>query len=252
MDLHVRTAGTGPAVLLVHGGAEDAGMLDALGEAVAGHGRRAIWYDRRGTGASTRADWPGGGADQHADDAAEVLRAYDAAGATVAGFSSGGVVALALAARHPEVAGHVVAWEPAALGMLPDGAGLHAAIMAPIEAHLAAHTGDWRGAYHVMLGVLSEGRADLSAPEVKLMEANAEAALRDDGPLITTRAFRSGELPAGRVTIAVSESPDPMHGAIATRLAALTGGVPVHVPGADDHEAYLSRPGVVAAFLAAR
>ncbi len=250
MDLHVRTAGAGPAVLLIHGGAEDAGMLDGLGEAVAAEGFRAIWYDRRGTGGSTRADWPGGGADQHADDAADLLRAYEATGATVAGLSSGGVVALALAARHPQVAGHVVAWEPAALGVLPGSADLHAAIMAPVDAHLAAHPGDWRGAYHVLLGVLSEGRADLSAPEVKLMEANAEAMLRDDGPLITTRAFAPGELPAGRVTIAVSESPDPMHLEIATRVAALTGAAPVHVAGADDHEIYLSRPEVIAGFLA--
>ncbi len=252
MDLHVRTAGTGPAVLLVHGGAEDAGMLDDLGAAVAGRGFRAIWYDRRGTGESTRADWPGGGADQHADDAAELLRAYDAVGATVAGFSSGGVVALALAARHPELARRVIAWEPAALGMLPGGADLHAAIMAPIDAHLAAHPGDWRGAYHVMLGVLSEGRADLSDPRVKLMEANAEAALRDDGPLITTRAFGPGELPAGRVTIAVSASPDPLHGEIADRLAALVGTAPARVEGADDHEAYLSHPDLIADFLTSR
>jgi pimeloyl-ACP methyl ester carboxylesterase len=251
MDLNVRTAGAGPAVLLIHGGAEDAGMLDRLGEAVAGHGLRAIWYDRRGTGDSTRADWPGGGADQHADDAAALLRAYDAVGATVAGFSSGGVVALALAARHPDVVSRVVAWEPAALGMLPGGAEMHAAIMAPIDDHLAAHPGDWRGAFHVMLGVLSEGRADLSAPEVKLMEANAEAALRDDGPLITTRAFVAGELPAGLVTVAVSETPDPTHGEIADRIAALIGKSPVRVPGADDHEIYLSRPDLIADFLAA-
>jgi pimeloyl-ACP methyl ester carboxylesterase len=252
MELDVRTAGIGPAVLLIHGGAEDAGMLDDLGAAVAARGFRAIWYDRRGTGGSTRADWPGGGADQHADDAAALLRGYDAVGATVVGFSSGGVVALALAARHPDVASAVVAWEPAALGMLPGGDQMHAAIMAPIEAHLAAHPGDWRGAFHVMLGVLSEGRADLSSPAVSLMSANAEAVLRDDGPLITTRAFRAGEFPAGLVTVAVSESPDPMHGEIADRIAALTGETPVRLAGAGDHEIYLSRPDAVADFLAAR
>ena len=180
MELSVRTAGTGPSVVLVHGGAEDAGMLDGLGQALAGRGLRAIWYDRRGTGASTRDNWPDGGADQHADDVAMVLRETGATGGTVVGFSSGAVVALAFAARHPAAAARVIAWEPAALGVLPNGRELFAAINAPIDAHLADHPGDWVGAFHVALDVLSEGRADHSAPQVKLMEANAEAILRDD------------------------------------------------------------------------
>lgn len=127
------TAGDGPPLLLVHGGAEDAGMLTPQAEAFAARGRRVIWYDRWGTGASTRDGWPDGGVEQHAD-AAALLRSHDAAPATVMGFSSGGVIALALAARHPDVVAEAIAWEPAALGVLPDGAELHAAVQAPIEA----------------------------------------------------------------------------------------------------------------------
>ncbi|HET6533837.1 MAG TPA: alpha/beta fold hydrolase [Actinoplanes sp.] len=244
------TAGSGPTVLLVHGAAEDAGLLDDLGHALAARGCRAIWYDRRGTGGSTRDDWPGGGADQHADDAAALLADLGATGATVAGFSSGGVVALALAARHPAAAAQVIAWEPPALGMLPGAADMHAAIMAPINAYLTEHPGDWVGGYHVMLGILSEGRADLSSPEVKRMAVNAEAALRDDGPRTPLRGFAPGELPAGRTTVAVGETADPLHADIAARIAALVSSAPVVVPGADDHEVYLSRPDVMAAFLA--
>jgi pimeloyl-ACP methyl ester carboxylesterase len=237
-------------VLLIHGGAEDAGMLDDQAAALVARGFRVIWYDRRGTGGSTREDWPGGGADQHADDAAELLRVLDAEGATVLGFSSGGVVALALAARHPAVASSVIAWEPAALGVLPGAAELHAGLVAPIDAHLAARPGDWVGAFHVMLGVLSEGRADLSAPEVRRMAVNAEAALRDDSPLLTTRSFAPGELPAtGLVMVATSEAPNELHAAIAARVAELTGGAPVVVRGADDHEIYLSRPEILADWL---
>jgi pimeloyl-ACP methyl ester carboxylesterase len=249
MELAYHSTGDGSPVLLVHGGAEDATMLTAQAEAIAARGRRVIWYDRRGTGASTRENWPGGGADQHADDAAALLHKLDAVPATVLGFSSGGVVALALAARHPEVVTEVIAWEPAALGMLPDADRLRVALQAPYEEHLRQHPGDWVGAYHVVLHTLSEGRADLGSPAVKAAEANAEAMLRDDGPYITAHAFRPGELPAGKVIVAVSEAPNPLHQAIAERIAELTGEPPVTVDGAGHHEIYLDDPRVLANFL---
>ncbi len=247
--LNVLTTGSGRPVLLIHGGAEDADLLTPQAHAIAARGFRVLWYDRRGTGASTRAGWPGTGADQHADDAAALLR--DAPGATVLGFSSGGVVALALAARHPAAAAEVIAWEPAALGVLPDGAAMHAGITAPIDAHLADHPGDWRGAFHLAPSIISEGRADLSSPEVRRMDRNAEAVIRDDSPLITARAFAPGELPAGgSVTIATSATPNPLHAAIAQRLGDLVGRPPVIVEKATDHEVYLSDPEVLADFLA--
>jgi pimeloyl-ACP methyl ester carboxylesterase len=251
-SLSFHTAGDGPPLLLLHGGAEDAGMLAPQAEAFARRGRRVVWYDRRGTGASTREGWPEGGVNRHADDAAALLRDLDAAPATVLGFSSGGVIALALAARHPAVVAEAIAWEPAAVGVLPGGAALHAQVMAPIEAHLAAHPDDWPGAYAVMLGVLSEGRADLDSPAVRAMAVNAEAALRDDARIITRHAFAAGELPADRVTVAVGSGTSPLHAAIAERLAAELGRPPLVVAAADDHEVYLSRPEVLAEALANR
>ena len=193
---------------------------------------------------------PSGGVAQHADDAADLLRALGAAPATVLGFSSGGVIALALAARHPDVVAEAIAWEPALLGALPDAAGLHAGIMAPIDAHLAARPGDWTGAYAVMLDVLSEGRADLDAPAVRLQMVNAEAALRDDARVITTHVFAPGELPADRVSIAVGGGTSPLHAAIAEALEAELGTPTLRVAEADEHEVYLTRPDVLAAALA--
>ncbi|MBG0567083.1 alpha/beta fold hydrolase [Actinoplanes aureus] len=251
MHLDYRTAGAGPPVLLIHGGAEDAGMLTGQADALAAT-RRVIWYDRRGTGASTRDDWPGSGADQHADDAAMLLRELGAVPATVLGFSSGGIVALALAARHPELVTEAIAWEPPAVAMLPDGEQMRTALHEPYEEHLRRRPGDWRGAYHVLLRTLSQGRADLDSPIVKLAEANAEAVLRDDGPLITARTFRPGELPPGKVIIALSETPNPLHEAIGIRLGELTGQAPLTVKGADSHEVYLEKPQVIADFLESR
>ncbi|MGN9913872.1 alpha/beta fold hydrolase [Phytohabitans sp. LJ34] len=254
MTLAFHTAGvdSGRPVLLIHGGAEDAGMLAPQAEAIAARGRRVIWYDRRGTGGSTRQDWPGSGADQHADDAAELLTELAAGPATVLGFSSGGLVALALAARHPHLVGEAIAWEPPAVAVLPDGLATHAAIMAPVDAHLAAHPGDWTGAYLVMLAIISNGAADPDSPQVRRSIVNAEAIVRDDGPLITRRTFAVGELPAGKVTVAVGERADPMHLEIAKMLAEITGTPYVAVPGADDHEVYLNEPEVLAAWVDAR
>jgi pimeloyl-ACP methyl ester carboxylesterase len=251
MPLHHRTAGEGPPLLLIHGAAEDAAMLAPQAEALAARGYRVITYDRRGTGASIREGWPAGGVAQHADDAAALLRALDAAPATVLGFSSGGVLAMALAARHPQVVTEAIAWEPAALGMLPGAAELHAGIMAPIDAHLAAHPADWTGAFAVMLDVLSDGRADLSSPAARSQLVNAEAALRDDARVITTHVFAPGELPADKVTVAIGRGTSPLHAAIAQFLEAELGQPPLVVD-AEEHEIYLSDPEVLAAALVAR
>ena len=48
-------------------------MLAGQAESLAAAGYEVVTYDRRGTGRSGREDWPGGGADQHADDAAALI-----------------------------------------------------------------------------------------------------------------------------------------------------------------------------------
>jgi hypothetical protein len=154
------------------------------------------------------------------------------------------VVALALAGRHPALIRRAIAWEPPALGVLPDGEELHAGLMAPIRAHLMEHPDDWPGAYRVMLDVLSGGRADHDAPAVLAMRRNAEAALRDDAEIITRHRFTS--LPADRVVVAVGAGTDPMHALIAEHLSALIGRPAHTVPAAGDHEVYLHHPDVLA------
>ncbi|MCK9901660.1 hypothetical protein CC117_24470 [Parafrankia colletiae] len=255
MRLAYDVFGEGPTILLIHGGAEDADMLAPQAAALAASGWQAVAYDRRGTGSSTRDDWPGKGADQHADDAADLLRALGATPerpATVLGFSSGGVVALALAARHPGLVHEVIAWEPATLGVLPGGAETHAAINAAGERYLADHPQDWVGAFRTTLAVLSGGQADLDGPEVARMSTNAEAVVRDDAQLITKHVFAPGELPADKVIVALGAGVNPLHQQIAECLNIQHGLPLVQVPDADDHEIYLARPQVLSVFLATR
>ena len=101
--------GRGAPLLLVHGSGPDADSWDACLDPLAGHGFRAIAYDRRGysrsAGAAT-ADLS-----RHAQDAAELLRRVDAVPATVVGASFGGLVALELALTEPAMVSHLVLFE---------------------------------------------------------------------------------------------------------------------------------------------
>ena len=195
--LHTKERGNGPPLLLIHGAGEDAAMLGPQAKRLAAAGYRTITYDRRGTGRSGRDDWPGRGADQHADDAAALLDALDAAPAVVLGVSSGGVVALALAARHPDLVERVVAWEPPAVGVLPDGVSINCEIMAPALAHLAANAGDFVGAQAVLLTAILGFPVAVDDPAFAAARANAEPMILDD-PTITLRPFGPGGFPGGR------------------------------------------------------
>ncbi len=244
-SLPFRTAGRGPAVLLIHGAAEDADMLQAQAGAFAAAGRTAVWYDRRGTGATHREGWPQGGVERHADDAAGIVRQLGGP-VQVLGFSSGGVVALALAAAHPDLDIDVIAWEPPVVTALPGGRDLHAAIVQPMEAHIAAHPDDWPGAFAVMLTVISDGAADLESEAVARQMVNAEAAVRDDAMIITRHEFAPGSLPAQRVRLARSRTASELHAGVIDRLSELHGLSVIEVNAATDHEVYLQEPGVLA------
>ena len=249
MSIDHRITGTGTPLLLLHGAAEDADLVQPQADALAQRGFQVISYDRRGTGRSSRDGWPGGGVAAHVADAATLIREVAGGPAAVLGLSSGGVLALALAAAHPDLVTEVVAWEPPALMILPDGAELHAQLMAPIESYLDAHPQDWDGGYDVMTAVLSGGTADPSDPRVERMRRNAEPALRDDGPVITAHRLSPA---AGdtSVVIAVGAGVDPLLDRIGTALAAGYGTAVRVVDAAGEHEIDLSDPDVLAAALA--
>jgi pimeloyl-ACP methyl ester carboxylesterase len=114
--LAVESAGTGPAVALLHGIGGTSNVYQVQADALSS-AYQVIRPDFAGAGRS-----PGGGEisiDSHAADIAAILDAFGAGPAVIVGHSMGTLVARALAARHPAKVA----------GLAPDAAG-RAAILA--------------------------------------------------------------------------------------------------------------------------
>ncbi|MDB5376967.1 MAG: alpha/beta hydrolase [Rubritepida sp.] len=100
VSLHVRTGGTGPAILLLHGYGETGDMWGALAEDLA-RDHTVIVPDLRGIGLSSI---PERGYEKmvQAEDMAGLLDALNVRSAEVVAHDIGNMVAFALAARHPQ------------------------------------------------------------------------------------------------------------------------------------------------------
>lgn len=97
--------GAAPTVVLIHGSLDRSSAFARVQRHLAD--LRVLRYDRRGYGRSTELG-PATSFDQQVDDLASVV---DDRPATLVGHSLGGVIALALAARKPEMVHAVVAYE---------------------------------------------------------------------------------------------------------------------------------------------
>ncbi|MFB6439802.1 alpha/beta fold hydrolase [Streptomyces sp. NPDC056411] len=97
-ELFYETAGSGPAVVLLHGGMLDQHMWDEQFAWLVNSGLRAIRYDFRGHGLSSTVT----GDYANHDDLCTLLDALDVPRAVLVGLSHGARVALDTAIAHPE------------------------------------------------------------------------------------------------------------------------------------------------------
>jgi pimeloyl-ACP methyl ester carboxylesterase len=234
--LYTEVRGSGPAVLLIHAGAEDAEGWRPIAERLTGF--TVVTYDRRGTLRSGVDDWPGGGSAQHADDAAGLLEALGLGDALMLGYSSSGNITLQLALRHPEVVRRALVYEPGYLRLVPESAELQKRMRNGAAEHLASNPDDWAGAYAALLraaAMTTDRPPDTrtEAPQSRSWydareEGNAKTLLLDDIPILTSETVDEALLALAPANIRFSYGSRtlPAMRQISTRLAEVRGTVP--------------------------
>lgn len=223
----------GPAVVLVHP-APGARLLDPDPRATAAAGIRLIGIDRAGYGAST--PLPDGAVPTvtgHADDMAAALAALSIGEAAVVGWSAGGRVALALAARHPDLVRSVaLVGTPAPHEEVPWIPAEHLALIEQLKADPGAAT-----------GVLSEVFAEMAAAPPEAMPGMVGAGPADEAALeadpdrrarlgtMVAESFAQGAVGMAADIVSYTVLPwgfDP--GAVGARTTAFYGDADVVVP----------------------
>ncbi|MFB7663681.1 alpha/beta fold hydrolase [Kitasatospora sp. NPDC056138] len=176
--LHYEKRGSGPVLLLIPGGAGDAGLYEGMAADLAVR-YTVVSYDPRGL---SRSPLDGPLTDQRvevwSDDAYRLLELVSPHElAYVLGSSSGAIVALDLLARHPERLRRVVAHEPPLLEVLDDPAP-HRALFAEVrEVFRAEGVGAAMGRFSAGLGERPAERATELPPELREMAPRMHANL---------------------------------------------------------------------------
>lgn len=238
--LHYEKRGSGPVLLLIPGGAADAGLYATMAVDLAAQ-YTVVSYDPRGL---SRSPLDGPLTDQRvdvwSDDAHRLLELLSPnEGASVLGCSSGAIVALDLLVRHPERLRRVVAHEPPLVEVLDDPAPHRALFVEVREAFRREGAGAAMALFSEGLGDRPAERATELPPDIQEMAPRMHANLPvflehmlcpftatvPDIPALRRAADRL-VLAAGRD----SREQLPLYGP-AARLAELLGGKVVEFPG---------------------
>ena len=200
VELYYEVRGAGFPILGIHGTPSSAVMWEDAAGTLGLHGR-CITYDRRGFFRSDRAaGFDAVDLGDHVDDAAGLLEALDATPAIVIGRSTGGLIALELARRSPDLVRALVLLEPAVFTIDPEAESWGALIR---DRTLRAGASDPGSAAETAV------RVALGDCDVGVVSAGAPPGVLSDEQRGARRAARQGSRPQRR--------PAPVHAGRARR-----------------------------------
>ena len=240
--LYYEMQGTGIAVVLIAGSTGDAGNFTRAADLLADE-FTVVTYDRRGNSRSPRpAGWTTTSVAEQADDAAALIDALGLAPAVVFGASAGGLIALDLMIRRPEVVRAGVVQEPSLFSLLPDPM----TALAPRRALLedALRTRGPRAAIEALMRYLNDDAVFAAIPDETLarMLDNADTILTIEAPGFARWQPKAEDLTSLTVPIALMFANEslPVYKDVTHALAELLKADVVIVPGR--HGFYFYRP----------
>lgn len=116
-DFHVKEQGEGIPLLMIHGIIGD-GTFFEKSAAYLMRTHRVITYDRRGYGKNNAKKYEDYSVAAQAEDAARILHSVSEIPVWIVGYSAGGLIAIELALRYPELLQGMILLEPS-LGYAP-------------------------------------------------------------------------------------------------------------------------------------
>lgn len=177
--LYYEVQGTGPLLLIIPGGPQDAGVFAELSQRLADR-YTVVAYDPRG---NSRSPFDGEIKpllmDEQADDAARLIEALGGGPAYVFGTSGGAQIALNLAARHPKLVRTLVAHEPPTTMLLDDPSAALAADKELYDTYVSEGVDAAMGKFFSENGL--EEDAEQAPPEFEMPPSEMETFARVSG-----------------------------------------------------------------------
>lgn len=247
-QIYYEVAGSGPTLLIIPGGPQDAGVFAELTRQLADR-YTVVAYDPRGNSRTTTEGELGDmDLGVQADDAAALIRTVGAP-AFVFGTSGGAQIGFALTTRHPELVTTLVAHEPPSIMLLDDPAAALATDQALYDTYKRDGVEAAMGQFFAENGLDVEVPPGEGAPAFDMPPEAAETFARVSGnfeywlahgmlPLSTYRpdvdTLRAGQ---PRIVVAIGEkSAGQPIAEMAEAAARVLGVAPVAFPG--DHMAF--------------
>ena len=241
--IFVEERGGGEPILGIHGTGSSAMAWREAADTFSELGR-VIVYDRRGCTRSERPQPYVTNVRQHAEDAAALILALDAAPAIVIGRSYGGETAVELALTRPELVRALVLLEAPIFGLDPDARAWEEALVQRVEEAAERDPASVAETFlRVVLG--DDGWESLPRRVRSMFRDNGPAILAEEqGGSLDSTAEDLGRISVPTLLVAGEDSPE-MFGRVTERMAAAIPGSRLEwVPGG--HLIDPAGPGVLA------